>query len=55
MRETPKFDAKNPSIIFDATSGDRPPSDSIVEAVDKWMGGLYDELQAATVKCARPS
>jgi hypothetical protein len=49
MKESLKFDAKNPSILFDpdATPGDRPPSDLIVLAADKWVGGLYDELQAA--------
>jgi hypothetical protein len=57
MKETQKFDAKNPSIFFDpaASAGDRPPSDSILEAADKWVGELYDELQAAAIKTARAS
>jgi hypothetical protein len=57
MKETLKFDAKNPSIFFDAAAarGDSPPSDSIVEAANKWVGELYDELQAAAMKTARAS
>lgn len=54
MKETVKFDAKNPSIFFGAHVAPRDwqPSDSIRAAADRWVGDLYEELQTAALVTA---
>lgn len=48
MRDAAQFDAKDPSTRFvdDTTTKRRAATDAVRQAADKWVGSLYEQLEA---------